>query len=99
MIRVNPNPPVDCDVCGAVITATLGGPFLDCEVVDLHDGTTPKDVCAACRSKPLSEIFPHILTRNQGHKMRPGVEPPAPAEDEPTTVGAGPEGEEPTPAA
>jgi len=69
-IRQDPAPPVDCDVCGAEIVASIDG-FLDCEVVDLHDGTPPKDVCSECRGKPLTVIFPHILERKGGNQLRP----------------------------
>ena len=73
--RATTPPPIDCDVCGNEITATKGG-FLDCEVVDLHDGTPVKDVCRSCTSKPLSVIFPHVTERTSGHPMRrvPGAD-------------------------
>jgi len=89
--------PIDCDVCDQEITATKGG-FLDCEVVDLHDGEGVIDVCRPCTSKPLTEILPRITQRTIGHPMRrvPGADvveeaPPAaaasseepPAEEDP----------------
>jgi hypothetical protein len=83
--RTTTPPPVDCDACGKEITEAKEG-FLDCEVVDLHDGTPVKDVCADCREKPLSAIFPHILKRLSGHPMRKVA---APAVTEPVELAAG----------
>jgi hypothetical protein len=69
-IRQDPTPPVDCDVCDTEITASIDG-FLDSVVVDLHDGTRPKDVCGACKARPLTEIFPHIVDAKSGNRLRP----------------------------